>query len=99
MSVSLMLCEIMVVLFRSSWTKPVSVAIEGSVVYKFSVMTQVLDYLQRLIYVPSSNDGSYSVERLSEWILVIHSGEHNYRIEATPICIIVSDGAGEEVEI
>jgi len=96
---AMMLCEVMVVLFRSSWTKPLSVAVEGEALYKFHSMTRVLDYLQELIYVPRLDDGSYVVERLSEWILVIHSGEHHYRIEATPICIIVSDGAGEEVEI
>lgn len=96
---AMMLCEVMVVLFRSSWTRPLSVAVEGEAVYKFSAMTKVLDYLQELIYVPRLDDGSYAVERLSEWLLVIHSGSHNYKIEATPICVIVSDNAGEEVEI
>lgn len=99
MSALLVLAGITAVLFRGKTFSPFLFATDSDEMIKsFRGTVQVLDYLQHYV-VDAGDDGSYSVERISRGLLVIHSGEHHYRLEATPVCIIVSDGAGEEVEI
>lgn len=99
MSFLLILAGVTAVLFRGKMFSPFFFATDnGDDMKSFRGTVQVLDYLQHYV-VDAGDDGSYSVERISRGLLVIHSGEHHYRLEATPICILVSDGTGEEVEI
>lgn len=92
------LAGIVLVLFRGKMFSPFFIASDSEALKQIRGTTQVLDFLQHFI-VDASDDGSYEVQRINNCLLVIRSGEHNYRIECTPICIIVSDNAGEEVEI
>lgn len=99
MNVLLVLANVTAVLFRGKmYSAYLFASDEDATVKSFRGAVQVLDFLQHYI-IEASDDFSYSVERISRCVLVIRSGEHNYRFEATPICLVVSDNAGEEVEI
>ena len=98
MSFLFVLAGITLVLFRGKMFSPFFIASDTEAMKMIRGTTQVLDFLQHFI-VDASDDGSYEVRRLDNNTLYIQSGAHHYRVEATPVCIIVSDGAGEEVEI